>query len=326
MQTGFVLDQVRQATGRLALSSAGVLLAALLLAAGAWPYWESVWWGPWPMDARAVSRLTDVDGLTHWFVTVEGDGMPVDVSETSQGADWRWFLFEVDGRVLVVKSLPAPPSRVYSGILRRSNAPVDELVERCAARDPSLKKRVLPFYLQADAFQPNGVAMTWLVAGVVLLALWNLRNAAVRWRRPQGHPSVRALRRYGALEDVVASIDEEMARRGAPTRVAVTQTWLCCMAAYGFEAWRLDDLVWVYGGGNDIARTGRRPTHLVVHARNGSAAMLVARPAEVEETLDDIACRAPWVLQGYDNETDARWRKDRAGMIAQVAERRAGRA
>lgn len=337
----FVAWQVRRATRNLLRVNGAIVVGALLLIASTWTYWRNVWEGPCPLAGSRLVALTadDVQHLTRYYVTVEGRQVDAAIDEMKGSeVDWRWLLIEIDGRLLAVKSLPdAPSGPPYSGVLSEIPSSVrTDILPRFYARNPSLEARMLPFYLSADAFEPNGRAVTWGLAAIVLIALWNVRNALVRWRSVERHPSVRALCRHGdgAAASLEAEVAAAIAQAPDPTlvdnpplserRFIVTESWLFTRETFGFTVWHLDELLWVYETSSDRAIIGSIPSTLLLHGRDGRYALHTGTFAEVTETLDELRCRAPWVFTQLDERVAGLWKRDRAALIAEVDQRRQG--
>lgn len=176
------------------------------------------------------------------------------------------------------------------------------------------------------------VASHVLGAAFLVLGLGNVALSLVRGRWPQWHPSVRALKRHGTLGEVVAQLDAEASealgadaiagpqpRRIFPTagRFVVTEHWLVHSAPFGFDTWALDEVLWM----QDWAR-GPGYTCVSVHSHR-PLRHTKASASSVDEALDEIKIRAPWIVVGDEPSTRALVGRDAAALAAFVAARRA---
>ena len=183
--------------------------------------------------------------------------------------------------------------------------------------------------------------LLWLPVIAIVRAVRGLRQA----RR---YPTLLALARYGAVEQVVAAIDAEVAQREDVTRLAgpralrlkfdpgelhgaavlLTPSWLVLIAgAEGshLDFMHLDSLVWAFRRrplGVALAN-GVEVVHAVLIDSHGAALQVAGTGAGVTHLLTEVQTRVPWVLTDFDALAQQAWYADRAPFLAEVARRRA---
>lgn len=158
-----------------------------------------------------------------------------------------------------------------------------------------------------------------VVVGLVVGGLCCIGTAVLWTSRPDLHPGVRRLARYGSVTDIVKRIDGEMGEHPAGPLV-VTSEWLVASWHFFFEAWRLEDVLWIGDGPGGC--WGPHPVCIArVHARTRDRDIRVYR-ALLDEVKDDVRISAPWVLLNLDVKTARAFSRDRMALVAQVDARR----
>jgi hypothetical protein len=183
--------------------------------------------------------------------------------------------------------------------------------------------------------------LLWLPVVAIVMAVRGLRRA----RR---YPTLLALARYGAVEQVVAAIDAEMAQGEDITRLAgpralrlkfdpgelhgatvlLTPSWLVLSAGTEgshLDFMHLDSLVWAFRRrplGVALAN-GVEVVHAVLIDRHGAALQVAGTGAGVTHLLSEVQLRVPWVLTDFDALAQQAWYADRTPFLAEVARRRA---
>jgi hypothetical protein len=193
---------------------------------------------------------------------------------------------------------------------------------------PELDGAFLPFMLESEEFKTNTIL--GLVAAVIclLIAVWGSVRALSRLSDVNRHPIMRALRRYGDPEEIAEQIDHEVnSYHDKMGNIKLTRNWLVHQQGLTFNAARLNDVVWMYKhvlktkyyGVVTVAKT----YSVYLWDRHGHCVTITGKEKQVDEMLQVIYQRAPWIIVGYDQQLENEWKKNRAEVIASVDQRRA---
>jgi hypothetical protein len=166
--------------------------------------------------------------------------------------------------------------------------------------------RLLPLLLDATD-TPTGDWL-WLLAGVMLAgwSVWRVKLALERRADPLRHPTARRLSAHGNPAALADDLDTGLRKAGSGLQVLgatlapgflVHRTW--------FDTMVLPDqgILWVY---KKVTRKSVNfiPTgkdyHAVVRGKYGERVELKGREAAVDQALQRILEKMPWVLAGYD--------------------------
>lgn len=174
----------------------------------------------------------------------------------------------------------------------------------------------------------NDNQVLWYVgtAIVAVLIIFGLRGVIVyiqRQRDPHKHPAFKKLARYGDVDMVVGSIEQELAMAEEPIgkRLYLTRSWVVYAQGGTFQATRLEDLIWLY---KHSYRT-RYSTNYQAHYcdKHGNLMAVPASKKNVDEMLQVVYDRAPWAIAGHTKEVSDAYKKDRQQLIAAVEQRKA---
>ena len=169
-----------------------------------------------------------------------------------------------------------------------------------------------------------------LVYGVVpsVLTLWNLQNAVRRFAHPELHPSFKALKQYGNPVDIAASIQDEFRSSDQVVRLKkcfLSSSWLVIPDVFNIDFVRLDDIVWIYRLQTKKTINGipSDTTHkAVIVKRNGNIETIESAKSGVNDAMEMIYSRVPWIHVGYSAELQNVFSSDRDKFIAIVESRR----
>ncbi|RMG83461.1 MAG: hypothetical protein D6712_12965, partial [Chloroflexi bacterium] len=98
------------------------------------------------------------------------------------------------------------------------------------------------------------------------------------------------------------------------------QNWMYYQFGANFQVIKLSDLAWLYK--KVIKQRGVSTYHAFFYDKHGKNVSVSARQKNVDAMLEAVAQRAPWAIAGYTAEIEKAWKKDRAGFLAAVEERR----
>jgi hypothetical protein len=198
------------------------------------------------------------------------------------------------------------------------------------------------------------VGVVALPAMIGLLVAWGIH----RWPRPDRHPDITVLRRYGNPQEVVRAIEEEVGdgrrvlriglggkagtglrispRRAGlwvlahvplPREVLLTASWLLYPTSDVGDRWaflHLDSIVLAYRSEalppGDSA-SGEACAVLV--DRHGFKVEVPSTEVGITCLLAEILSRVPWALDRFDEATQRAWKDDREQVITAADRRRA---
>ena len=331
---------IRRANRNLFLVNTGLVLGVFAVAALSSRYLYNFAFGPFPVDSQALETNGDPGRSLEYYVTVRGDwtkptGLQ-DVEQTlnkssgkveSERVTADYVVTKVGDRLLLVKLPPnqgTPTS--FSGAL--TTIPADARAHLGALAPAGGGGPLLPAMLDATGFRTPGFVGLAVGVPLLLLGLWNVARAVLRWSDSDRHPIARRLMRFGPPEEVAERIDNEVRTQPDTFRLGpalLTPSWLLRPTFFGLEVRHLGEVLWVY---QKVTRhsvnfipTGKSYA-AVVRDRHGGTLEVVGGEKGVLQFLQEVVHRAPWVIGGYNQQLDRAWTKDRDELIAAVDERR----
>lgn len=316
---------------------AGVIFLAILVIANI-RYLYNFMLGPFEAAPQALNAVRDIAIQKQYWVRVTGydiydlDIQYITTSDSGkETVDFSYLALELGDQLLLVKQPGSPKmeTTLTGSLLPVSAEEQKEIIDYFVADDPSLAGEFLPYLIHTGNFRTSG----WfgIVFGVLLLGAC-LAGLVIDLRRELDettHPILKALSRFGSLQLTRGQVDAELAVEHTilSKKFHVTPSWLVYAPAGKFMAARYEDIAWYYlhihttrTYGVPVART----YSVVVNDRFGAQLMMAVGRKEPPalEVLDAIARRAPWAIGGYSADLVKAWKKDRAGFLAQVENRR----
>jgi len=328
---------IRRTNRNLLLTNLALLaaLAAATLLSGR--YLVNFLLGPFPADEAMLASMKQEP--FDYYVTVKGVPHPKAVNQeikqtlnkytrqvVREEVTAEYAAVQVGNRLLIVK-VPRinTAQREFTGSL----SPVPPAMRG----NPDPKERVqfddvcYPYMLDATGFRGPGYIGLAIGLPLYALAWWNIVRAFRRMARYERHPIVRWLKRYGTPEEVAQNIDAQWKDRGnvvAQSGLTLMPTWLLRATTYGLQIIHVYDLVWIYKKltkhSVNFIPTGTTMAG-VICTRYGQA-LEVSSGVLTESLLQQLFERAPWVIAGYSAELAGIWKRDAAGLVAAVDQRR----
>jgi hypothetical protein len=271
-----------------------------------------------------------------YFVTVTGDeaidtGIQYVSRSTRSGRETveaNYMALRLGDRFLLVKAPTTATLTTYTGAISSlSSLEQREVMDELKSNLPELKDAFLPYILDAHGFRFGGYV--GLVIGIPAL-LWcgfSAIRALQRSADPAQHPIARSLARFGQPQFVIGEIENELlSPRLSMQPLFITANWLVNANPTQVQATRLSDIIWIYKQVTQ-RRVNGVPTGktYATHVCDSHGTQLII-PAKNEQAADQVLAAvyqtAPWVLAGYNAEIAQAWKKDRASLVAAVAQRR----
>jgi hypothetical protein len=335
MNNSLVHSTIRRSNrNQLILCAVGALLLVGLAALNT-RYFYNFFFGPFPANRQALLATTDAGALRQYFVKISGDQVldtgAQEVSRNTKTGSERvtasFMAVLLDDRFLIVKAQDDTKTTDFTGYLEPMPSDVStEIIADIEREVPEVRGAFLPYMLNTDSFRGTGYVA--LAIGIPLfgLCLWGLARAIRRTNDPSTHPILRALSRFGPPDYVASQIDAEMlAANPKAGGVQLTSNWLVHAAPASLSATRIDDVVWAYKQVTQH-RTNGIPTGKTYAAqiwdRHGVCITVTGKEPVVNQTLEAIGQRVPWVLTGYSPELEKTWKQNRAAVVDAVEQRR----
>ncbi|HVY62044.1 MAG TPA: DUF6709 family protein, partial [Planctomycetota bacterium] len=140
------------------------------------------------------------------------------------------------------------------------------------------------------------------------------------------HPVALALSKYGEPAEVADRIEQELRSEKLQVgKVILTPRWILCPFAFHVAIRKVEDLAWIYKKVTTHKKYGVTTGHTyetMLRDRDGGEVTTQGKEADVNRLLLEVQKRAPWVIAGYDDQIQAMWTKNRAGLIAAVDAKR----
>lgn len=334
MWEGFIGNQVRRCNRNLLITNVLLLAACVGVGALNFNYLSNWFRGTAPVDPQQIAQLHSADDLKRNFVSFDVPEVfesGVQEVETENGKETGTVLSDfvvvhVGNRALLVKTSPSQASSKHmEGELVEMPADVSTHMRQGLTADENAM--LLPFMLDAKDYRDNGWWLLCLGVPTILLGAWNLSKWAQRSGNPASSPIVK---RLGGEPGVIAlgqQLDIEMMSGTEKFGAAVVSpSFLHVPSVYDSHIVPLADLVWVHK-----KITQRRVNFVpagktyeaLLYTRNGQTCNVAGSEAQVNSLLEKLARQYPWIIAGWTADLEATWKKNAAGVIAAVDERRA---
>jgi hypothetical protein len=335
MNNSLIHSTIRRSNrNQLILCVVGVLLLVGLAAINT-RYFYNFFYGPFSLDRKILLETSDASALQQYFVKLSGDRAldtgGQEVSRNTKSGSERvtasYMALLLDERFLIVKAQNDAKTTNYTGYLEAMPSDVrTEIVADIENAVPEVRGAFLPIMLNTDSFRGTGYVGLGLGIPLFGLCLWGLARAIRRSNDSSTHPILRALGRFGPPDYVASQIDAEMlAEHPKVGGVHLTPSWLVHAAPANLSATRIEDVVWAYKQVTQH-RTNGIPTGKTYAAqiwdRHGVRITVIGKEPVVNQALEAVAQRSPWVLAGFSPELEKTWKQNRAAVIEAVEQRR----
>jgi hypothetical protein len=176
----------------------------------------------------------------------------------------------------------------------------------------------------------TGVDGAWvpiLVLGAILaFALWSISKAIQRMQAIEKSRVWRNLVAYGQPPQLSAEIEQDI-QMGAVKHgnIVVTPHWIINKTLFNTWTSPIADVAWIY---KTVTRhrTNGIPTgktySLVISGRHKQAVTMRGKEKKVDALMAEFMQRTPWAIFGYSPDLVAAWKKNHAGFVAAVDERK----
>ena len=295
--------------------------------------------GPFIATPSTLTGLHSASEAQQVWVNIRGDQVldtGVQYVNSTLGQDKveaSYAALSLGDRLLLVRvpgSLPAGAltpalSGWLSGISAEENSAI---IARIEAGQPELKGAFLAYKLDTNDFRTNGTVVITFALLALTACLMGLLTVLIRLFNPNEHPILKSLARLGPLEQVMNSIENELAvPHTLVQNLHLTRNYLVYATKSRFDAARYEDLVWIYKHISTHRSFGiprNRTCSVMICDRFGTKIPLTAgrKEAVVDEMLKAIFEHAPWTIAGFSKDLEIFWKHERARFLAAIDRRR----
>jgi hypothetical protein len=340
MWEDFISQQIKRTNKNLLLLGGGILAVMALILSFTWREAYNFAFGPFPMQPAELTSIENPDLLKRYFVNVRGEetfptGLQQVDANNHKNVRAVVVGMVVNKRILLVKT-PADNHQVqFTGTLVALPPEIQTGAVRAIEKeDPNLKGAFLPYMLDAETpFRDSdsyiaAVFFALLVGSGIYLAGLSI----ARMLRPEAHPLLSQLQKYGHPRDVRARIDSELRGEGGGENlksVHITTNWLIHAAPYKTGVMATRDVVWTYPKVTKHYHNGiptGKTYAAVIRDSKGQSLEISGKKDAVSIILGALEKRMPWVLVGYNQQLDQLWKKEKPKFFLTMEKRRAGMA
>jgi hypothetical protein len=240
----------------------------------------------------------------------------------------EYFAVVLGEKLLLVKASPNHREADFVGSIENlSGDESREIINRFLENDPGARDAFLPIMLDATGFRGRGYIGLAIGVPLLLLSIWNVRKALARKARPDKHPLLVTLAKYGSPQTVASQIDLEVAALAMKTSgsILITASWLLHRTGFSLNVRSFDEIVWAYKKVTkhytNFIPTGKTYSAIILDRHGRSLEINGRKEQDCDSLLEGIAVRAPWVLVGYGDDLAMVWKSDAAAVIRAVDER-----
>lgn len=332
MWDGFIGKQIRRANRNLLIANLSLLLCVGALAGANAKYLNDWFRGPIAVDPAKIASLQSPDDMDRAFVTLDVRAMIETGTQefktddagkaTDVAADFQ--LVPCGGRALLVRTPPGAKGTHLSGQL--VEAPKEALDGVRKQLPQEYQASLLPFMLNTKGYRENGYWLLVLCVPLLLLGLWNVGRWWQRSRDMATHPIAKQLGGMQGMAQWGTELESEMNGGGRKFgKATLTPHWILVPEPFGARIARLDNLAWIFKKVTkhsvNFIPTGKT-YELVMWTTQGTMLRAPAKDEQVDHLMVAIAEREPWIVVGFSADLERVWKKDRAGFLAALEQRR----
>ena len=233
-----------------------------------------------------------------------------------------------EDRFLLVEAPPETEKLEYTGAL--ISMPFDiklDIVDALIDEYPEFDGLFLPVILTTEDHTTGGWVTLVILGIIFVVGIVGMLRLIARQKDVNQHPIYKSLTRYGDPQTIIKQIESEMTLGSDQLdKLQVTPKWALTSSRTKFDAVYLKDAVWMYKMVTQH-RTNGIPTgksfKVLIYDKHGHLMEVPTKKNTVEDMLQMIYQRAPWMIIGFSDELQEMWKNDdgRAQMIAEVKSR-----
>lgn len=342
MKNNIIYKHIRRCNRNLLLINLCMILFLFYLATANYRYLYNCFLGPFPIERDRLFLITDPNKVFKYYVTVYGDeSIATGLQQVERRIDKytkkvksekitaNYIALKVDERLLIVKTSANYSGTQFTGAI--INIPSEVYYRyRIIASEIELKDYFLPYMLDTTDFKTTGYITVFVGVLISFICFYNLIKVKKRFSNSDLHPiSISLKNRFGAIEDIVSTIDSELknsSRNFSIGSTVITDSWLLKSSIFGLE---LIDLfiepVWIYKKVTkhytNFIPTGKSYA-VIIQTRHGIGIEISCNNQNGDKILQELLYRCPWLFVGFDNQLQNIWKSNMSEMIKAVDVRR----
>ncbi len=183
---------------------------------------------------------------------------------------------------------------------------------------------LLGFFMWLSSRHWDGEGKWWFLICATLSAacLAGFVRIALQFQNPITHPVFKELARFGALDRMVHGFEAEILSPEAYIGgFLMTKSWIVQAGGMKTGITAVDDIVWIHS--KTVSNNGIKSYFVAFYKKTGQAFEISCPKKDVEQILDVVSHRIPWVVTGYGPELIRLWKSNRPEFIHQVERRKA---
>ena len=338
-QDNYIFSNIRRCNRNLLLVNGIILVIIIFAGFSQVRYLYNFFFGPFDTDNKTLISIKEPDKMEKYFCRVTGEevydsGVQHIVRNidkytnkvTSEKVEAYYYILGVNKRYLIVKSPDEKKNHSYSGAIMNIPGDVKTTILD-QVKEKEIKEYFLPFMMDATNFRTSGYWCLGIAIPILLIVIWNLIKFFQRNNSPEDHPVYKKLGNYGVASDIASRINDEILAQPLITgAVKVTPAWLLIERFFTIEIENLSDIMWIYKKitthkAYGVITTGKT-FEVCIMTRNGRAIYTTGKEIQLNEIINNICNKAPWVIAGFSSEIKNLWDKERNTFIATVDQKR----
>ncbi len=288
--------------------------------------------GPYEVTQEDIINIQNLNDVKNYYVTITGDRVTdsgFQYVTDSNKVEKSYMLLQLNKKLLLVELMGDESRDIeYTGTLVPFGSEIQREVVDKLNDYPAYKKALLPFMLKTyDFVVPTYLSMVILVL-LAVVCLWRIIVVLLRISDNSRHSIIRNLKRFGEPNTLIPQIERELAATDhiqVGKTIHLTMHWLIQSTNSSFKATPLSDLMWIYKQVIQHRTYGipvRKTYAALIYDRYGKTINVRGKEDLITKILANVAAHAPWAKIGYSKEIQSSWKKDRAGFIATVDQRK----
>lgn len=288
-------------------------------------------YGPFPVDEKYLSSLKSVWNADKYYVSLKGPEIipsPYVIVPTRKGetpdpekAKEQIAILIMPPRIIFVQ-LPKDQklSTELTGKLTSIDRDLLKIFEEDNKNDPDVIRATLPFMLDASNDFSTDITIYAVVAFALLAATAYAGIPLLVWQNAEQHPVNRALKKFGNLREITATVDSEGLTAVQFGPAVLTHSFLFFPKLKELVAIKLSDIVWAYK--QDSENEVKRPSNLTIWTRDGKKAEIMISKNDIERLLSLLPEKNPHAYFGFDPKLWLTWRSKPQTLVDEVDARR----
>ncbi|MCA0314502.1 MAG: hypothetical protein LCH63_11795 [Candidatus Melainabacteria bacterium] len=287
--------------------------------------------GPFPVDQKYLSSLKSAWSANKYYVSLKGSEIvptPYVMVQTRKGetpdpekAQEQIAALIIPPRLILVQLYKDQKlSTNLTGKLTSIDRDLLQLFEQDNKDNPDLVRATLPFMLDARDNIGTDLAIYAVFAFALLAAAAYSGIPLLVWQNAEKHPVNRALKKFGDLREITATVDSEGLTAANFGPAVLTHSFFFFPKLKELVAIKLSDIVWAYR--NDSENEVKKPSDLTIWTRDGKKVEIMISKNDIDRLLKSLQEKNPHAYFGFDPKLWLTWRSKPQTLVDEVDARR----